>query len=117
MGILKFMIVLFLSELSYRYVENVFRRVKKPALGTGVSWYQTFFSSHSVQAMLVVAVLLMAGTGYAVSANESAHAKPKNTLEKRLIVIKIALMKLIRKLFLRLKSTKNQVVPNHLAKG
>lgn len=84
MGILKIMIVLILSELSYRYVENVFRRVKKPALGTGSSWYQTFFSSHSVQAMLVVAVMLMAGTGYAVSANESAHAKPKNNLEKRL---------------------------------
>lgn len=84
MGILKIIIVLILSELSYRYVENVFRRVKKPALGSGTSWYKTFFGSHSVQAMLVVAVMLIAGTGYAVSANESAQAKPKNTLEKRL---------------------------------
>lgn len=79
MDIIKIIIVLILAELSYRYVENVFRHMKKSK-----PWYTAFVSQRSIQITALVAVLLMLGTGYAVSAKETAHAKPKNTLEKRL---------------------------------
>ncbi|CAM4235763.1 acyltransferase family protein [Weissella hellenica] len=79
MDCLKIIIVLLLAELSYRYVENVFRHMKQSK-----PWYIAFVAQRRVQMTVVVALLLTLGTAYAVSAQETAHAKPKNTLEKRL---------------------------------
>lgn len=81
-NVLKLAIVLILAELSYRYIENVFRKIKKPI--AAVHPRQRFFEIRSVQLTMVVAMMLMVGTDYAISANATEHAKPTNNLEKRL---------------------------------
>ncbi|WP_338129284.1 acyltransferase family protein [Weissella paramesenteroides] len=81
-NILKLAIVLILAELSYRYIENVFRKIKKPIVAAHPR--QRFFEIRSVQLTMVVAMMLMVGTDYAISANATGHAKPTNNLEKRL---------------------------------
>ena len=63
--------------MSYRYVENVFRRFKKPELQPGEPKMAHFFQSKSAKIMAGIAAVFMLGTVNAVSAKEAGSARPK----------------------------------------
>ena len=84
LNIIKLIVVLLLSEVSYRYVENLFRRMASPSLlGRGELFRQTWQLKRN-QLTLGVGALLLLGTGYALSAHAAGQAKPQTTLQKRL---------------------------------
>jgi lysophospholipase L1-like esterase len=78
----KIAIVLGLSELSYRYIENVFRRFKKVALGQQP--LLRLKQSRGLQIAAAVAIIFIVGTANAISAKAAGQPKPKTTLEKTL---------------------------------
>jgi Predicted acyltransferases len=84
MNVIKIAVVLGIAEVSYRYVENVFRRFKKPELQPGEPKMAHFFQSKSAKIMAGIAAVFMLGTVNAVSAKEAGSARPKTELQKRL---------------------------------
>lgn len=84
MNVIKIAVVLGIAEVSYRYVENVFRRFKKPDLQPGEPKMARFFQSRAAKIMASIAAVFMLGTVNAVSAKEAGHARPKTDLQKRL---------------------------------
>ncbi|MYV36573.1 acyltransferase family protein [Weissella cibaria] len=83
-NLLKIAVVLGIAELSYRYVENVFRRFKKPAMQPGVTLKARFFASRQAKIMATVAAVFLLGTVNAVAAKQSAKPRPETQLQKRL---------------------------------
>jgi hypothetical protein len=76
-------------------------------------WYTAFVAQRSVQMTIVVALLLTLGTGYAVSAQETAHAKPKNTLEKRLDTNKDRISQANKKVVEQAKKANSKKADSH----
>jgi len=84
LNITKIIVVLGLSELSFRYVENIFRRVNNQQLQSRGAGLREVWHMKRTKVIIVIGLLLALGAGYAVSADAAGHAKPQTTLQKRL---------------------------------
>jgi peptidoglycan/LPS O-acetylase OafA/YrhL len=82
MQVMKIIIVLALSELSYRFVENSFRRVRK--VNFSLTAVSRISHSRGLKVVAGIAAVFLLGTANAVFAKEAGESKPKSELQKRL---------------------------------